>query len=157
MIPWGLLQSNPTLVVLVPFLWLLWQFYAPPLIDRLVGYKPDSNEHLYDTRVTKQLRTIFSQVDRVDERIDSIGEDVERVANTQEDLVNITLAQTHHMNGHEGEIDVTAVEERLRDEQDETPDDFLSTTDEDDSRWEDDERGSVSNPSSKTTSDNERE
>lgn len=128
MIPWGLLESNPAMVVLVPFFWVLWQFYAPPFIDKLVGYKPDSNEHLYDTRVTEQLRTIFSQVDRVDERIDSIGEDVERVAETQEDLVNITLAQTHHMNGHDGEIDVSAVEQQLRDKREESPEDFLEDT-----------------------------
>jgi len=139
-IPWGLIESNPTLVVLVPFVWLLWQFYAPPLVDKVVGYKPDSNEHLYDTRVTKQLRTIFSQVDRVDDRIDSIGEDVERVADTQEDLVNITLAQTHQMNGHEEEIDVDAVEQRLMDKQQDDPSDFLQN--EGDGVWTDEREGS---------------
>lgn len=143
MIPWGLLETNPSLVVLIPFVWLLWQFYAPPILDRLVGYKPDSPEHLYDTRVTKQLRTIFSQVDRVDQRIDSIGEDVERVADTQEDLVNITLAQTHHMNGHDGKIDVEEVEKRLIDEGRDTPHDFLR----------DDDRSSANRPSSQTTND----
>ena len=124
-IPWGLLESNPSMVVLVPFGWLLWQLYLPPFIDRLVGYKPDSNEHLYDTTVTQKLRTIFSQVDRVDERIDAIGEDVGRVADTQEDLGNITLAQAHQMNGHDEKIDVDAVEERLGDKREDSPQDFL--------------------------------
>lgn len=125
MVPWGLLATNPELVVLIPFVWFLWQFYAPPLIDKLVGYKPDSPEHLYETRVTKALHSIFSQVDRMDSRVDDIGNDVEKVAETQEDLVNITLAQTRHMNGYDGDIDLQEVEQTLTEERENRPADFL--------------------------------
>lgn len=124
MIPWGLLATNPELVVLVPFVWFLWQFYAPPLVDAVVGYD-DEDGHLYETRVTKAIHSIFSQVDRVDERMDDINENVEQMADTQEDLVNITLAQTRHMNGYDGDIDLQEVEETLTEEREKRPGDFL--------------------------------
>ena len=131
MIPWGLLETNPLLVVLVPFGWLLWQLYIPTIIDTLVGYDTedtDRPQHLYETRLTQALHNVFSQFDRVDNRIDSIGSDVEQIAETQEDLVNITLAQSHQMNGHDGDIDVDSVEETLLDDEKEGPRRFLKDT-----------------------------
>lgn len=131
-IPWGLIETNPVLVVLIPFCWLLWQLYVPRVLDRLFGGNLPDHEHVYETWWTSTVEMFQSNVDQIDTRVDKIGDDVGRIADTQEDLVNVTVAQSHLMNGTDGHIDVDEVEETLLDQNDTRPRDYLDVNDDED-------------------------
>jgi hypothetical protein len=124
MIPWGLIETRPSLVVIVPFLWFLWQIYVPLCIEWLVGR--DDDGYLYETWWTKTKRDFKSEFHRLDDRVDTIGSDVEAIRETQEDLVNVTVAQSHLLNGSEGDIDVESVEDTLLGAERDRPKDYLN-------------------------------
>jgi len=128
-IPWGLLSTNPELVILIPFAWFLWQAYAPRLIDFLVG-SPDSNTHVYQTWWTRTKGEFKSEFDRVDKQIEEINGHVKCIADTQEDLVDITVAQSQLMNGSGGHMDAEAVENQLRNDDENRPSDYLQSDEE---------------------------
>lgn len=124
MIPWGLFQSKPELVILVPFLYVLWQIYVPQLAEKLLG-DPSTSGYAYETWWTKTRRSFMNEFSRIDSRVDGIGNDVERIAETQEDLVNVTIAQSQMMNGRDSDMDVDRVEKTLLDEREDRPRDYL--------------------------------
>jgi len=136
MVPWGVALQNPTFLVLVPFTWLLWQIYCPRLINRAVG-KPRAEGFIYDTWWTSAKREFKSELTRMDDRMDDMGESVSHIADTQERLVDITIAQSKMMDGHDDGIKVEHVEEDLRDEEDRShPSDYLrDDADERDRAW----------------------
>jgi len=131
-LPWGAVLSDPQYLILLPFAWLLWQVYAPEIIDRLTNFSDDGSDHRYHTAWSALKAEMMSEFDRVDNRVDAIDSNVQRIAETQEDLVNGTVAQSHLLNGSDGEMDVEAVEATLRDEKKDRPTDYVSETDDSD-------------------------
>lgn len=132
-LPWGAVLSDPQYLILLPFAWLLWQVYAPAVIDRLTNFSTDNgSDHRYHTAWSALKAEMMSEFDRVDNRVDAIDSNVQRIAETQEDLVNVTVAQSHLLNGTDGEMDVEAVEATLRDDDRDRPTDYVSETDDTD-------------------------
>jgi len=125
-IPWDLLSDEPALVVLVPFLWLLWQIYVPRVVTHFVP-----GDASYETWWTKTKTQIQSNIQRVEQRVDSIGEDVSGIREEQRKLKNITVAQAHMMNGYDGGINVEEVEKDLLDDEQRRPSDYLYNNDSD--------------------------
>lgn len=105
--------QNPTLVVLVPFAWLLWQLYLPRIIPN------------YETWWTNTKKSLKQELRSLDSRMDSIAHDVSDISETQDKLVNVTVAQSHKMNGYEGEMDIETVKEDLLDSEKDFPRDYL--------------------------------
>ena len=139
MVPWELISTHPSSFVLVPFVWLVWQIYLPRLINRLIGKSP-SDDFVYSTWLTSTKRELKNEIIGIDERVDKMGQSMEYIADTQDRLVNITIAQSKMMNGHDGEISVEDVEDDLRDDTDRTyPSDYLKDhpDDRDDSEYRD--------------------
>ena len=125
MVPWSLITTNPSYAVLVPFVWILWQIYLPRFINRLVGRDP-SDGFVYDTWFSSVKHEFKSEFDRIDNRVDSMGKSIEYIADKQEQLVSVTIAQSHMLNGYDGDIDVEDVEENLRDnDRPQSPEDYL--------------------------------
>lgn len=112
-VPWSEITTNPELVILVPFIWLLWQLYLPRLIPQ------------YQTWWTNTQEKFYTEVGKLDTRIDSIGQDVSDIRDKQEKHLNVTVAQSHLLDGHEGSMDVETVEDNLLDNENETPRDYL--------------------------------
>lgn len=117
-VPWSELGSSPEFVVLVPFLWLLWQLYLPRLVPN------------YSTWWTNTRDSFVQEVGKVEQRVESIGDDVADIRETQEKHLNVTVAQSHLLDGHEGSMDVDRVEDKLLDSNDDTPRDYLKDEDE---------------------------
>jgi len=135
MVPWSVALEHPTFLVLVPFGWLLWQIYCPRLINRVVGKDP-AEGFIYDTWWTAVKRDFKSEFDRVDNRVDSMGDSMEHIAETQERLVDITIAQSKMMDGHDEEIDVANVRRDLRDDEARPqPSDYLRDDTDSDDAW----------------------
>lgn len=124
MVPWGTLLENPSVAVMVPFLWLLWQIYLPRVLNKTVGKDPVDG-FVYETWFTKVKHEFKTEFDRVDNRVDAMGNNIQHIADTQEKLVRITIAQSHMLNGYDGDIDVDEVEDDLRDENPK-PSDYLA-------------------------------
>jgi len=138
MVPWGALLEHPTLFITVPFLWLLWQIYLPRSINRLVGKSP-ADGFLYDTWWTKIKQEFKSEFSQVDQRVDKMGSDIESIADTQKRLVRVTIAQSHMLNGYDGELDVEEVKNDLRKEDERSATDYLDEDQLDDKYTDDDE------------------
>ena len=135
MVPWSFLTTHPSSFVLVPFVWLVWQIYLPRIINKLVG-KPITEGFIYNTWLTETKSELKSEIIGIDERVDKMGDSMEYIAETQDRLVNITIAQSKMMNGHNGEISVKDVEDDLRDETDRSyPSDYLKDEDEENTQW----------------------
>lgn len=137
MIPWGVVLENPSYAFLIPFVWVLWQVYCPRIINKLAG-KSASDGHLYDTAYTSLKTEFKSEFARLDNRVDDIHDQVCHIHDTQEDLKHITVAQSHMMNGYDGSLDVTEVEERLLDTDERTPADYLGNNHNDEHQHTDD-------------------
>lgn len=118
-LPWGLLaeivKTYPIAILLIPFVWILWQVYAPKYCPRV--------EETAWTAAKDEFRT---EIDDVRSDVRDIADNVADIRETQEDHVKVTRAQAYAMNGHDETMDVEAVEEILGpDEENPTPDDFL--------------------------------
>lgn len=116
-IPWGELSSNPELTVLVPFLWILWQLYLPRIVPG------------YETWWTKTRQNFMAEIHSMNERFDDVAKDVSEIAETQQDLIDVTVAQTEKMNGHDGEMDIENVKEQLYGHRDTGPHTYLKDKD----------------------------
>jgi len=139
MVPWDLVISNPSYAFILPFLWVLWQIYCPRFVNRLFG-RPPTDDFLYQTWWSRLKEDFKSEFDRVDTRVQSIE-------HTQERLVDITIAQTHMMNGHDGEMKVEEVERDLRKHPEKSPSDYM------DDDYYDDSKGSSHRSSESRTND----
>ena len=135
MVPWGIATTNPSVALLLPFGWLLWQIYLPRLLNRVIG-KPPEDGFVYDSWWTSTKQEFKSEFDRVDERADKMGESIEYIANTQDKLVKITIAQSHMLNGYDGDISVEDVKDDLRDESETVrPSDYLDEDPDEETPW----------------------
>jgi len=124
MVPWGTLLENPSVAVMVPFVWLLWQIYLPHLLNTIAGKDP-ADGFVYETWFTQVKDEFKTEFDRVDNRVDSMGSNIRHIADTQEKLVRVTIAQSHMLNGYDGDIDVDEVEDDLRENKAPRPSDYL--------------------------------
>jgi len=135
MVPWGIATTNPSVALLLPFGWLLWQIYLPRLLNGVIG-KPPEDGFVYDSWWTSTKQEFKSEFDRVDERADKMGESIEYIANTQDKLVKITIAQSHMLNGYDGDISVEDVKDDLRDESETVrPSDYLDEDPDEETPW----------------------
>jgi len=123
MVPWAVVLNNPTYAIFLPFAWLLWQVYFPRFITWLFGQDP-ADGFIYSTWWTSVKTEFKTEFDRVDSRVGEMENNVSQIVDTQEKLVNVTVAQSHMLNGYDGDIDVESVEERLITDEQDKPSDY---------------------------------
>lgn len=114
---------------------LIYEVYAPRFLDRETTLSPILQD------VPQQVEELKEDHEDMRGRVDCIDKSVQQVRTNQERLTDVTIAQSHLLNGHDGSMNVTAVEDRLRSDE-ESPDDYLKREEmEGHANWRDDSKG----------------